>query len=134
MAEINANSDLTYQYLDDGLSNGINYYKLKLNDIDGTSEYSKVQSVSNYDAEKTAFELYPNIVTDKTTLKLIGAKLGRVEVNFINTNGQVLKTIHLKTDEHDTYQLDCADLQKGLHVVQLITEGGISKSMRLMKP
>jgi uncharacterized protein YfaS (alpha-2-macroglobulin family) len=73
-------------------------------------------------------------VTDKTNVIFDGLKPQNAQIHIMNTNGQLVKRVDVKTDESYSYQLDCADLLPGIYFVQIVTEGGATYSnVRLMK-
>jgi Secretion system C-terminal sorting domain/Reeler domain len=69
----------------------INYYRLRQEDFDGKTTYSKVLSV----ALKTSFKInvYPNIVKngDVLTIDAIGSSDKAVQVDVVNMSGQVVQ-------------------------------------------
>lgn len=58
----NSNSDRNYTFTHKNLSNGNNYYRLKMNDIDGHFTYSNVVNLKMYVAED-GLSVYPNPAT-----------------------------------------------------------------------
>lgn len=68
----NASGNHKYQFIDEQLKNGLNYYRLKMIDIDGATSYSPVRFV-NYQIENTAVssvKLYPNPTGGDVVLEL----------------------------------------------------------------
>jgi hypothetical protein len=55
----NSTEETSYIYYDEVPLPGINYYRLKQTDFDGTYDYSKIIGVSN-SAEQSAFSVFPN--------------------------------------------------------------------------
>lgn len=89
--------NLSYNYLDKKPGNGLNYYRLKLVDIDGHFEYSKILSITN--DRETAINIYPNPATDYFILENAGNDLDAVNIfdalgkqinlNVTRNNGQL---------------------------------------------
>ena len=68
----NSNAALNYQYTHLQPAAGVNYYRLKQVDFDGTSEYSKVRTV-NIGSAKSSVVLYPNPANTEVTIQgLVG--------------------------------------------------------------
>ncbi|MFZ1528168.1 MAG: choice-of-anchor V domain-containing protein [Ferruginibacter sp.] len=87
------NSDLTrnYQYTDVGTArnNGVTYYRLKVVDIDGGSQYSKVTSITN--AVETYIEkIYPTILNSNSSvyLDMVSKESQQCQVDIYNVAGQ----------------------------------------------
>jgi hypothetical protein len=68
----NSLQERNYKYYDIQPLRGINYYRLKQVDNDGTFEYSNIVSVTTKAADDFAFTLYPNPTKEAFTLELTG--------------------------------------------------------------
>jgi hypothetical protein len=67
-----------YAFVHNTPSDGLNYYRLKMIDLDGTFAMSRMQSVRQ-DTKGSIF-IYPNPVVDKLTITSSGRSIGSVEV------------------------------------------------------
>jgi hypothetical protein len=67
-----------YRFVHNTPSDGLNYYRLKMIDLDGTFAMSRIQSV-RLDTKGNIF-IYPNPVGDKLTITSSGRNIGSVEV------------------------------------------------------
>jgi hypothetical protein len=67
-----------YHFVHNTPSDGLNYYRLKMIDLDGTFAMSRIQSV-RLDTKGNIF-IYPNPVVDKLTVVSNGRNVGSVEV------------------------------------------------------
>ena len=90
------------------------YYRLRQIDFDGTSSFSKVESIALKNKEK-GFKIYPNPVHDKfATLEIEGEDEGGI-LQIINAVGSVIKTEivngRIKT-------LDMSLIPNGLYIVE----------------
>ncbi len=70
--------NLNYSFFDNNPGNGLNYYRLKLVDIDGRFEYSKILSITN--DRETAINIYPNPATDYFIMENAGNDLDAVNI------------------------------------------------------
>ncbi len=113
---INANgSHSTYQFIDEKPLNNSNYYRLKINDIDGKITYSNIVNVST--VGKTKVKIYPSVSNGYLTVE--GAK----SFEIINLLGQVV--LSETAAIHHSY-LTIHHLQNGVYIVRGVdTEGGI---------
>lgn len=86
----------SYQLKHKNPQKGINYYRLRQVDFDGTIDYSEIISV--YMERKTndkPLHIYPNVTTDgkEINLDISDAEPTQVTIDIINMNGQILKSI-----------------------------------------
>jgi Secretion system C-terminal sorting domain len=69
---IKPNNTLTaqlYTFTDKGPLSIIQYYRLKMVDLDGKTTYSKIVSVSNIDRGVNKLKIYPSVVSDNLTVE-----------------------------------------------------------------
>jgi hypothetical protein len=133
IGKINAANSLNYTFKDFSLKQGISYFKLIMIDNQDVIEYSKTISVENTGAKDWDIQLSPNLVKDNTYLKFTGEWGSKAHIQIFNIKGTLEKDIPIKTNENKLYLLECQDLPQGLYLVRILTEGGISKSVRLIK-
>jgi len=91
IGRMNAFGDLNgadYNFLDTSPTDGMNYYRLKMVDKDGTYSYSKILSVKfALKQSKATILLYPNPVKNKLTIK--SASGGQIKsITVINAAGR----------------------------------------------
>ncbi|MEM9848187.1 MAG: T9SS type A sorting domain-containing protein, partial [Bacteroidota bacterium] len=102
----------SYQYIDDAPAKGINYYRLKQIDTDGTYEYSEIIAVNKTGIGKDALVIAPNPVDDVLHYQLLGQKQATQSLQIYDASGQLVKII---TDQ-DT-SLPIHDLAKGMYIL-----------------
>lgn len=104
-----------YTYIHTNPFTGINYYRLKMADPDGSYIYSKIESLVL--SGETVSILYPNPVSDRVFIKA-GGKVQQVEV--IDLLGRTVQSIAGDLNAG----LDISRLVPGLYRVRLSLHGG----------
>lgn len=79
-----------YQMLDEKPIVGVNYYRLKMVDNDGTFSYSKTVAVEWDKANKKTWVLFPNPVKDKIYLSGNEEISGNVAVQIVDISGKIV--------------------------------------------
>ena len=116
-----------YTYEDKMPNAGLNYYRLKMIENDGTFTYSKIVSVkTSCSTNEQHVSIYPNPVKDKNVNITVNSLFGgSVMVNFISLTGQVIrkeKIILNIGDTHKTFRLN--EFAKGIYLVRIIDDNG----------
>ena len=116
----------SYQYSDNNPQNGINYYRLKSIDKDGTFTYSKIVSalISTTTAQ---ISVYPNPVANILTIK--GNHINTVQV--IDNMGRVVKFISLKDKTNPSISVE--SIEKGMYHLRLQNTDGKTNTVGFVK-
>lgn len=113
-----------YQYLAKDPIGGINYYRLKQIDFDGTCEYSKIISINSKQAPKT-FSIFPNPSSGQ--IQVIGQQ---GQLRLYSIQGKLLRTFEL-TEPKQTLYLTA--IPKGSYLLQSIQSNGQRAIQKLIK-
>lgn len=106
----------SYETMDDKPQFGINYYRLKMVDNDGSSSYSKTVSIEWTKPSSTEWSVFPNPVKDKIYLTGNEDIAGDKEVQVIDISGKiVLKTTILQLRNG----LPVNDLSNGSYFIEI---------------
>ena len=108
-----------YQYTDNNLLNGVNYYRLKIESIDGKFTYSPVRTV---DAASGGWvvSVFPNPIHAGTLY--ISSSSNCQKVQLTDVSGRVI----LQTDAHGfLVMLPVGALAKGIYFVSVQTDAGL---------
>lgn len=109
-----ASTAATYQFIDEKPLNQVNYYRLKINDNDGTSTLSKVISIENQGTAKSinSVRVYPNPVAYILTVEQPTA----ATIDIINAVGQV---VYKSTNSATRIDVNVSNLPSGVYFVQM---------------
>jgi FG-GAP-like repeat/Secretion system C-terminal sorting domain/IPT/TIG domain len=97
---------------------GVNYYRLKINDNNGSSKFSNIIPVRL--AGQFELTLHPDPVTDILQIKMPLQSDSHVEVNIFDITGKKMKTMVIR-GSNTTINLPVADLPSGSYVLSLQT-------------
>lgn len=82
----------TYAYNDVNPANGMNYYRLKMLDIDGKFTYSNIVSVSFTGSDTRSIVVAPNPATENINVRFTGQATGVYRMEIRNAAGQLVIT------------------------------------------
>jgi hypothetical protein len=105
-------SGSNYTFSDKDFSQNLNYYRLKINDLDGSFTFSKNISLEVKNREGSKMRLYPNPVTDVLTIE--NPMNGDIEI--VNALGQVVITTR---QVEALIKLDVNHLPNGVYFVKM---------------
>lgn len=133
----NSNSNKYYSFEDNSPETGINYYRLKQIDTDGSFEYSKIISINiNVPTEFTLSQNYPNPFNPSTTIDFTLPSDTFVSLKVYDLLGNETASLISEPKEAGSYslQFDGTNLASG-NYIYVLNAGGkiISKKMTLLK-
>jgi hypothetical protein len=133
----NSNSTKYYSFEDNSPETGINYYRLKQIDTDGSFEYSKIISANlNIPTEFTLSQNYPNPFNPATTIDFTLPSNTFVSLKVYDLLGNQTALLINEQKEAGSYslQFDGTNLASG-NYIYVINAGGkvITKKMTLLK-
>jgi hypothetical protein len=133
LAKVNASKRLTgstYAHTDAPEADEIHYYRLKMVDLDGSFEYSKVVS-ENLDAVKTPFTVYPSL-SSSNTIETTFKKLSKAaQLNIVNINGQLVSSYNLEAGA-SSQTVNIAHFTEGVYFLVLQDNGRV-QSQKFIK-
>lgn len=117
----NSNTFRNYTATDLKPAAGLNYYRLKMVDLDGTFEYSNVVTLRNNQVNQASLTAYPNPVQNSETLKLNFLAAENVSyLRILDMAGAVVKAEKVTaTPGQASVALNIQNLKPGLYLVQL---------------
>jgi hypothetical protein len=124
-------SNSNYAYLDEKPFNGVNYYRLAINDLDGKMAYSKIVSVI-IGGKTFKIKVYPSIVLDELNVTTDGGEITAVQV--INMAGQiVLKSNKSSISNTGLLTLNLSTLSAATYLVRAQNTEGVVSTTKIIK-
>ncbi len=118
-----------YVYYDAAPSKGLNTYRVKAVDVDGTYSYSPIANVVVKDGSGFALELFPNPTTDKVTVRSNGSTATEATVTVSELSGRLILNQVVKAADA---QIDLSALPAGTYMLQW-SDGVNKESVRVTK-
>lgn len=114
-------------------NDGLNYYRLKVVDMDGTFQYSDIIAYEIDKKQRPTLEALPNLVADKTTV-LFHNNMGNVfdsELQVHTMSGQLAGTFPFGLSPGENrIELDLSSLERGYYTISLKEA---NQAIRIMK-
>ncbi|HYF32311.1 MAG TPA: M4 family metallopeptidase [Chitinophagaceae bacterium] len=118
-AAVNSSGNVDYVFSDLVPERGFNYYRLKIQNIDRSYNYSPVR-VLGFDT-KDAFVIFPNPARG-TIIVSLGEFVNNVRINITDGKGQVVYRGTMR--QSSAMQLDVGHLPAGMYYVELLSDRG----------
>ncbi|PZF72757.1 T9SS type A sorting domain-containing protein [Taibaiella soli] len=104
-----------YAYTDKSINIGASYYRLRLMDVDGSYNYSKVVSVKS-DCSAQAIAVYPTVTKNAVTVELPSGYAG-AKIEVYNGTGQLVQTIENNNEGKQNLQFN--GLAQGQYILKI---------------
>lgn len=125
----NSTTNVAYSYTHDHPTDGVNFYRLKQIDIDGTIKYTAIVTVTIGSANTVPF-LYPNPARNSITLNL-GSFVPQTEINLYGIDMRLLRNQTL-TGNNLTSVIDISQLPAGVYFME-VNKNGNKVMLRFVK-
>ena len=123
-----------YIFTDEVPLNGINYYRLKLVDNNGSVMYSLVRTV-DFNASQWTVSMYPNPVTTGGVVKIQSNETLQM-IRVFDINGKLVLVENIAATElqgNASYTLNTNRLTQGMYMVQMINTNGKINNLKLLR-
>jgi hypothetical protein len=115
-----------YSFPDARPLNGTSYYRLKMNDNDGSFDYSPIVSLRNLSGKAVSVATYPNPTSDVIFLENIDANVLQ-NIEILNTTGRsVLRNVRY----NEVQGIDVRSLSKGLYLLKYTLNTGEQATLK----
>jgi|ERR1700722_7037843 len=112
----------TYSFTDNSAQNGVNYYRLKMVDLDGSYVYSQVSVVNSEVVQNV--KVFPNPASNYIYITL-GGSVPTSSVRLIDLNGKILQEQRLNsTTLNNTISMPVSNYAHGIYILQAIKADG----------
>ena len=121
--------------MDVNLSKEINYYRLKMIELDNTFEYSKTISLRNSIRTVGSVEVFPNPIDDLVYIQFPNTSTPlNYTIELLNIHGLSIMTqsISVKGSNYE-HKLDVNSLNAGVYFLKLKSENEFSQMFKLLK-
>lgn len=123
---------VNYEFTDIRPLSGMNYYRLKMVDIDKTFAYSSIRSVAGEKTPADLLAIYPNPVSDVIFLKDASGLSVDVDsvkgLSIINQNGITA----YKSNSFSAAGVNVSNLPNGTYIVKITKADGTTSSHRIL--
>ncbi|HEY6505100.1 MAG TPA: T9SS type A sorting domain-containing protein [Chitinophagaceae bacterium] len=127
-------TSVLYNYTDNDLKNGINYYRLKMTDADGTVTYSRTVAIMNGVDGLLLTSLFPTIVSSSATLTVTASKEQKLDIIIIDMQGRVVgRQNYTVSEDNSNIQLSTESLPAGAYQLVGISAAGKTNMIRFIK-
>jgi hypothetical protein len=123
-----------YSFRDEYPLPGINYYRLRQVDFDGTTEYHPVIAVAFEGDSRLGLRAFPNPTEDDFRIQWTARGHARAQsplLRLLDGQGRLLSE-HRLTGSGGVFSLPAANLPAGVYVVQIV-QGGERETVRVVK-
>lgn len=111
------NEETNYEFLHENPANGINYYRLKQVDFDGSFSYSEVISIQmDSDENRQSLVFFPNPVQKE--LNLVNHSDEPLEVTILNSSGQEIFDVKMEESTEMIHSVD--NLSPGIYWIRTV--------------
>jgi hypothetical protein len=112
-----------YSLMDSRPYFGLNYYRLRQVDFDGTVTYHKVVVV-DMQKETRPMEVFPTVTRAEVNLRFEEALSEQTTLSIYSLTGQLIQEVNLDADTFQ-YQLDVSKLTNGQYFIRMQSNGNI---------
>ena len=120
----NSNSPIQYSYLDSTPVKGLNYYRLRQVDYDGTESLSDIRVLDFSYSAIGDLLIFPNPLAQGEMLSLYLPEMIPSYIRFIDLNGRIVFEQAFIPDS-EIHDLNPGSVNAGLYIIQLSNRNGV---------
>ena len=125
---------IDYKTIDAEPLQGINYYRLKQTDFDGTYEYSKVIAVQVGERDhELDLSAYPNPTSDVVNVALPQNLSRNAQLSVVSLQGKTMMHENVAQSSGGLLNLSLAHLPKGVYLLKLVDEAQVETRKIIIK-
>jgi hypothetical protein len=123
-----------FNYSDASPLSGVNYYRLKITDVDGKSAYSSTITLLNKETGFAFVNMVPSVVTNTTVLNINSDINDRIQLVITDASGRQVQTQQaVLVPGGNPITITAGKLAAGVYQVTGYTDAGRAKTIRFVK-
>lgn len=123
-----------FNYNDASPLSGVNYYRLKITDVDGKSAYSSTISLLNKETGFAFVNMVPSVVTNTTVLNINSDINDKIQLVITDASGRQVQTQQaVLVPGGNPITINAGKLASGVYQVTGYTDAGRAKTIRFVK-
>ena len=107
-----------HQYIDNAPLKGLNFYRLKMIDKDGSVSYSQIIKLLN---DLVKFSIYPNPANDNVILKM---DEGSYHIQLTDETGRIVSRKSIKIKGEANARISLAAWARGIYYISVYNNSG----------
>ena len=124
-----------FNYKDVGFKNGLNYYRLKIQNTDGEKKYSTIVALLN---NSNSFEIVHSglnpVNDDILSVEVAAAKALKVNSRIFDMSGRTIKIgTEILTTGNNRINIDVSGMASGMYCMSLQTTEGVVRTIKFIK-
>ena len=129
-----ANNQLNkYQFVDENTLEGANYYRIKENNIEGITIYSKVIMLTTNHLPLTTISIIPNPVQDKLNITLTNNRATAYKIRIMTLAGKEVFNKAESTTTNSVITIPASHLATGVYLLELTDTEGNKQLKKFVK-
>ncbi len=126
---------LTYDFIDNALPSGTVYYRLRMIDIDGSGELTKIVAIMNGTKGVVITSMMPTLVTNRALLNISSSEKVNLQLVVTDIYGRSIKQqVHALTTGNQEIWMNLATLPAGTYqVTGYLQSGEKTSTIRFIK-
>ncbi len=123
----------SYSFVDNRPESGVNYYRLRMVDLDGTFEYSGIVAIKD-EISLTDVKVMPNPFSNVINIELNTVVSGETKLELMDMSGRLVKSETFLVEEGYTLKtIDSNQLENGIYIARVFSPDGGTKVFKLFK-
>lgn len=123
-----------FNYTDASPLSGVNYYRLKITDVDGKSAYSSTITLLNKETGFAFVNMVPSVVTNTSVLNINSDINDRIQLVITDASGRQVQTQQaVLVPGGNAITINAGRLAAGIYQVTGYTDAGRAKTIRFVK-
>jgi hypothetical protein len=129
-AKGNSTTETDYSFVDQDPSAAVNYYRLKMVDLDNRFGFTEVKVIRSTLVSKISF--FPNPARDYVNISLAESSASEVTIRLISQSGQILQEKKVASANGTTVTLPVQQYAAGFYILTVAGADGSHQSSKLM--